>query len=164
MKKTLFLMSLFALVLVGAGCDRSFDWDFGDSDYQYDDYAWGDYDSIPSAELTVPVSVVVGESFDIVAHVTHNADENQLLHSIDIGESYLEGIAITSSTPDFSESYYLDDGTYTHTLLTDVPAGDGVDIVFHAVALESGNWKGAFDVCFDDGINCSFYTVSTFVN
>ncbi|KKS11214.1 MAG: hypothetical protein UU63_C0013G0008, partial [Candidatus Uhrbacteria bacterium GW2011_GWF2_41_430] len=43
MKKTLFLMSLFALVLVGAGCDRSFDWDFGDSDYQYDDYAWGDY-------------------------------------------------------------------------------------------------------------------------
>ena len=156
-------MSLFALVLVGAGCDRSFDWDFGDSDYQYDDYAWGDYDSIPSAKLTVPVSVTVGESFDIMAHVTHNSDETQLLHSIDIGGSYLEGIAVTSSIPDFSQSYYLDDGTYTHTFLTDVPAGDGVDIVFHAVALESGNWKGAFDVCFDDGINCSFYTVSTFV-
>lgn len=163
MKKTLLLMSLFLLVLMGASCEKSFEWSTGGDDYEYNDYAWGDYDSIPSAELSVPVSVAVGESFDIVAHVTHDADETQLLHSIDIGESYLEGIAVLSSTPNFSESFYLDDGTYTHTLLTDIPAGDGADIIFHAVALESGNWKGAFDVCFDDGINCSFYTVSTFV-
>lgn len=155
-------MSAFALVLMGAGCEKSFEYEWSaDDDYEYD-YTWGDYDSIPEATLEVPTSVAVGEEFDIVATVSHDSDETQLLHSIDIGATYLEGVAITAATPDFSESYLLDDGTYTHTLLTDIPAG-GTDIVFHAVALESGNWKGAFDVCFDDGINCAFYTVSTYV-
>lgn len=160
-------MSLFALVLVGAGCERSFEWSAGDKasdDYEYDESAWSDYESVPSATLTVPVTVNVGESFDIVAHVFHSADTTQLLHSIDIGESYLQGVAIISSEPEFLDEFLLDDGTYTHTLLADIPAGDGADVIFHAVALKSGNWKGAFDVCFDDGLNCNFYTVSTYVN
>ncbi len=160
MKKALLLMSVFALVLMGAGCERSYDYEWED-DYDYD-YSWGDYDSIPEATIDVPTSVVVGEEFDVVATISHDSSETQLLHSIDIGETYLEGVAIGSSTPDFSESYLLDDGTYTHTLLADIPAG-GTTVTFHAVALESGNWKGAFDVCFDDGLNCSFYTVSTYV-
>ena len=153
-------MSVFALVLMGAGCEKSYEyeWSAGD-DY---DYSWGEYDSIPEASLDAPASVTVGEEFDLIVTISHDADEAQTLHSIDIGATYLEGIALTSSTPEYSESYLLDDGTYTHTLLTDIPVG-GTDVIFHAVALESGNWKGAFDVCFDDGLNCSFYTVSTYV-
>lgn len=163
MKKALILTSLLALVLMGAGCEKSFEYNWGSDDYDDDyDYSWGDYDSIPSATIDVPASVSAGEEFDIVATISHNADETQLLHSIDIGETYLEGIAVPSATPNFSEEYLLDDGTYTHTFLVDVPVG-GTTVTFHAIALESGNWKGAFDVCFDDGLNCSFYTISTYV-
>ena len=153
-------MSVFALVLMGASCEKSYEWSSDDS-AEYD-YSWGEYDSIPEASISVPSAVDVGEEFDVVATITHDADETQILHSIDIGATYLEGVAITSSTPDFSDAFLLDDGTYTHTLLTDVPVG-GSTVTFHAVALESGTWRGAFGVCFDDGLNCSFYTISTYV-
>jgi len=161
MKKALLLISLFSLVLMGASCERSYEWTPGDDGSDYD-YSSGEYDSVPVAVIHAPTSVAVGEAFEVVATITHNADETQTLHSIDMGETYLEGVAITSSDPAFSQAYLLGDGTYSHTFMTDVPV-DGLTITFDAVALQSGNWKGAFDVCLDDGLNCSFYTVSTYV-
>lgn len=160
--KKIFII-ICALILVGAGCERSIEYQIGaDSDLEYD-YSWGEYDSIPEAVVDAPEVVQVGEVFEIKVDIVHSSNEVQYLHSVDIGETYLNGVAVISSDPNFSEVYLLDDGTYTHFLGVDIPA-NGLALTFNAVALKVGNWQGAFDICFDDGLNCGFYTIQTEVN
>lgn len=162
MKKWLF--GAIALVLMGAGCG------FGTDDYSYDDddysdYEYGDY-KIPDGwdvDVDYPTSVAIGDEITIVATVTNNTGEDQILHSIDIGETYLEGVAITDTDPAYSDSFLLDDGTYTHFFIVDVADGESSTVTFTGTALTAGDYQGAFDVCIDDGLTCNFLQVRTVI-
>ncbi len=161
MKK--FLYGAFALVLMGAGCS------FGTSDYDfddyYDDYDYGSYEIPEGWEVDVdyPTEAAVGDEITIVATVTNNTGDDQVLHSIDVGETYLEGVAIVDTDPAFSDSFLLDDGTYTHFFIIDVADGDSASVTFTGKALSAGDYQGAFDVCIDDGLTCNFLQVRTIV-
>ncbi|MBT4857278.1 hypothetical protein HON52_03780 [Candidatus Uhrbacteria bacterium] len=164
MKKV--LLGAFALVLMGAGCSfGGDDYSFDDFDYDYDDYEYGDY-TIPEgwdSAVAYPLEALEGDEITIVATVTNDTGEDQVLHSIDIGESYLDGIAITSTDPEFTDSFLLDDGTYTHFFVIDVPAGESTEVTFTGRALTAGDYQGAFDICIDDGLTCNFLQVRTLV-
>lgn len=157
------LLGACAVVLMGAGCGLGSDYSFDDYDYDYyDDY---DY-SVPegwTADVEAPLTVAVGDEFEVVAMVTNETGEDQMLHSIDIGETYLDGIAVTGSEPDFTDSFLIGDGTYTHTLEVDVPAGESAEVTFMMTALSAGDYSGAFDICTGEGLSCTFLTVRTVV-
>ena len=115
-------------------------------------------------EIDVPTRVAAGESFEITAHITNTDDETRILDSIDIGDEYLEGIAIISSDPMYSQTFHIPiDNTMSHTLLTPIEAGETLSVTFTAEALTTGDYAGAFDVCFDHGANCLFLSVRTLV-
>ena len=157
------LLGAFALVLMGAGCS------FGAGDYSFDDYDYDyDYDygtfEIPAGwevDVDYPTEAAVGDEITITATVTNNTGDDQVLHSIDIGETYLEGVAIVDTDPAFSDSFLLDDGTYTHFFIVDVADGASSTVTFTGKVLSAGDHQGAFDVCIDDGLTCNFSQIRT---
>jgi hypothetical protein len=161
MKKSLLALSAAALVLVGAGC--SFD-DVpqlpGGGD---DEYGSVIFPEGVEAAVEAPLTVSVGDEFEIVATLTNNSGEAQILHSIDIGLDYLSGIAITGSNPQFTDQIDLPDDTKSHFLIVDLAEGESVDVSFSATALTAGDYSGTFDVCMDQGYACSFLQVRTLV-
>lgn len=173
MYKYVFGVLAFTLVLTGAGCSYSFGdtsegddfWDdeFWDEDYDYD---YGDSYTIPEgldADVEAPLRASLGEQFEVVVTVENASEEDQILHSIDIDAEYIDGIAVTGATPEFNENFLLDDGTITHFFETPVAAGETATFTFNMEALTAGDYKGDFDVCFDDGLTCEFLQIRTLV-
>ena len=114
--------------------------------------------------IDVPTRVAQGEVFQIVADVTNTGDETQILDSIDIGDEYIEGIAIHSSDPMYSETFHVPiDNTMSHTMQRDIEPGETLIVTFTAEALHTGDYAGAFDVCINSGGNCLFYSIRTLV-
>jgi len=150
-------------VLLGAGCN------FGASDdstiLDYDDLEAGAYE-VPEGwgvETDYPTTAAVGDEIVITVTATNNTGEDQVLHSVDIGETYLEGVAIVDTEPAYSDSFLLDDGTYTHFFIMDVADGESATVTFTGRALLAGDYQGAFDVCIDDGLTCNFLQVRTVI-
>ncbi|MDG1950333.1 MAG: hypothetical protein P8J32_06005 [bacterium] len=178
MYKYIFGVLAFTLVLTGAGCSYSFgdsaedsdDFfgdDFWDEEYDgYDDYDYEDSYSMPEgleADVEAPLRVSVGEQFEVVATVVNGSADEQTMHSIDIDSEYIDGIAVTGSAPEFNENFLLDDGTITHFFETPVAAGETTTFTFNMEALTAGDYKGDFDICFDDGLTCTFLQIRTLV-
>ncbi|PJE77170.1 hypothetical protein COV05_00985 [Candidatus Uhrbacteria bacterium CG10_big_fil_rev_8_21_14_0_10_48_16] len=156
----------FALILTGAGC-TFFDYSGDDSVESSSAIDSSEYDyEVPdglTAVVDAPLRASVGESFPVVVTITNNTDEEQLLHSIDVAEAYIDGIAVISTSPVFTESFILGDGTVTHFFETPVPAGEVVTATFTMEALTPGDMRGDFDVCFAEGGTCAFLQIRTIV-
>jgi len=175
---TLFLAA-FALILTGAGCS-TVDVSFGDegdtaveegttaeddTSVMADDFDAEDYE-VPDGLVAVvdaPTRVAVGEQFDVTVTITNSTGEDQFLHSIDVSEEYLDGSVVLSVDPTFTDSFPLDDGTVTHFLEADVLAGEELVVTFSMEALKTGDFGGAFDVCFVEGFTCSYLQIRTIV-
>lgn len=113
--------------------------------------------------VTVPGTVSVGESFELLVRVGNTAGESQTLDSIDFAEEYLEGISIQSADPDFSDSFAYP-GFYSYTFERSIPAGGELTVQFRAQAEQAGDFDGAVDVCINSPVNCLRETVRTSVN
>jgi hypothetical protein len=176
MNKYIFGVLACTLVLTGAGCSYSLgdtfgggDDDFWEDDSWMEDYDYAEYESdyqIPEgldADLDAPLRAALGEQFNVTVTVTNESAEEQMLHSIDIDSEYIDGIAVTGATPEFNENFLLDDGTITHFFEQSVPAGESLTVTFDMEALSAGDYKGDFDVCFDDGLTCEYLQIRTLV-
>lgn len=101
-----------------------------------------------AVSVECPIQVRVNETFTITVRVTNEDTIERELHSIDVYDSYLEGITITSSDPPWSETKgsfgYLT--CYFQTLL---PPGAEKVVTFQAQALKAGDFSGDLDVCID---------------
>lgn len=171
MSKKIPLLLLALLVLTGAGCDFS----FGDSvmsdddDFMMEDTMNYDPDrdyEVPdglAAKVNAPLRASVGEAFQVTVDVTNNSSEDQLIHSIDVDANYIDGIAVVSTDPLFTDSFPLDDGTVTHFFEQPIAVGETSTITFNVEAVKAGDYQGAFDVCFEDGLVCSFLQIRTIV-
>jgi len=153
MKKYFLSLAAMSLLLVGGGC----------TDTDTYDYSTHEVPVGISISVTDTVKAVVGDSVQVIVTIDNQSGDDQVLHSIDIGDSYLEGINITSSVPMYSEAYSIPDGTTSHTLLVDVAKGATETVTFTGFASSVGSWTGAFYVCFEDGVTCEYFDVSTLV-
>ena len=103
-------------------------------------------------ELSVdaPGRVAAGESFEIVARARNIGRRERELVDLDIADQYLEGIVITGTEPDHTDSMHVPlDNTVSYSFGLPIPPGGEAVVVFQAYAAHPGDWAGDFDFCID---------------
>lgn len=102
--------------------------------------------------ITMPDSVYVGDSFDIVVTVTNQLDHARTIMDLDIYEPLLDGTSVASVEPEYTN---LDTGlgSATYTMDLTLEAGSSVDITLKAVAVTPGVYTGDIDVSVDSVLN-----------
>jgi hypothetical protein len=109
-----------------------------------------------------PGRVNLGEPFTFLAHIKNESEEGVVLHSLDIGDSYLSGVSIARSEPMFSELEHIPiDNTVEHSFEIHIPPGEHLVVTFHAEATAPGVQQGDFDFCVNSLVNCEFQTITT---
>lgn len=99
-------------------------------------------------KVDVPLQVTKNEDFIITATVKNTASTEQKLVSLDIGDEYLEGIAIVKTEPDNSESrHVLIDNTVTYVFNIPIKSGEEIKVNFYAKALKKGDFNSEVDFC-----------------
>ncbi|ODS35791.1 MAG: hypothetical protein A7316_01340 [Candidatus Altiarchaeales archaeon WOR_SM1_86-2] len=118
-----------------------------------------------SIDVELPSRVEQNQGFNITVIIKNTADKAHKLLSIDIYDSYSEGIIIESSNPHYKKSYpqaVLNAVTYDYYI--DIPAGGEVKVTFTAVAVKKGDFKGALDVVIDDWKGGEMHPLRTVVS
>lgn len=114
--------------------------------------------NLPEAvEVTVdaPGRVEEGEAFEIVARVRNTGQKPRTLVDLDLADEYLEGIAITDTEPDHTDSMHVPiDNTVSYSFGMTVEPGDEAVVTFQAHAAHAGDWSGDFDFCIDSVVRC----------
>ena len=97
-------------------------------------------------ELDVPISIKLEDNFIINLTVKNTSSKEQTLKSIDIGNDYLDGIAIYKWTPAYHDSYPIigfDMTTYVYDL--PISPGGEVTIRLDAKPAKRGDFKSTVD-------------------
>ena len=108
-------------------------------------------------------TVGVGDRFEITAHVKNESGSVADLDSIDIGDSYLEGVRVVGSEPAFMGTMPVADGTLSHSFSHPVQPGETVAVTFQMEAVQPGTHQGDFDICVNSVWDCNFLSVTTVV-
>ncbi|MDX1662178.1 MAG: hypothetical protein R3272_00185 [Candidatus Promineifilaceae bacterium] len=106
--------------------------------------------------VDAPAAARVGEPFIIEVVVENRTFEAHQLHSIDVDLSYLQGVEITGSDPQFVETFLLTPvlPQRTFSFGTAIPAGETVVIELQASPTAAGAYSGSLDICINSGGNC----------
>lgn len=117
-----------------------------------------------SVAVDAPARVRAGEPFQLRATITNGSEREALLDSIDIGDTYLEGVTLESSQPAWNETMHVPiDDTLSHDFQAKIAPGKSLTVTFTAVAAEVGEYEGAFDICVNSVYDCFFEEVATTV-
>lgn len=115
-------------------------------------------------DVSVPGEKMKGEEFAIEIQVENSADKEQLLHSIDIYDSYLEGIAIQRTEPKFIQSYHTPViGMQTYELKRQIPPQTSITVLVFAKGVRKGDFQGDLQVCINSETSCLSYPLRTIV-
>lgn len=109
-------------------------------------------------------TVTLGEQYDVVVSIENYGTDDRLLTSIDIGDDYLAGAGILSSTPNYIEEWdfsFLGFQSYDYQM--NIAPGEVLQVTYTFEARELGNYEGALDVCIDTESACIFNTIFTSV-
>lgn len=102
--------------------------------------------------VTMPDSVYVGDSFEIIVTVTNQLDHARTIKDIDFYEPLLDGTRVVSVEPDYDMlDTMLRMATYTMEL--PLGAGESIDVTFAAEAVAAGVYNGDIDVSVDSLLN-----------
>ena len=98
---------------------------------------------------TSPLDVTVGETFELVVHVSNERTNKALtVSSIDISNQYLEGFIILSVVPEVKSSMHLSiDNSLSHSFDVTIAAGATETFTFTLRAEDAGIFRGNVDVC-----------------
>lgn len=109
-------------------------------------------------EKILPDAVATGDEFSFSV-VVHNDDVREKeLSTIDIEESFLEGILVSQTEPATTEEYYVF-GYKIFDFGIPIPANSSVEVVFNAKAVQSGDFAGGLDVCVDGDASCLYNSI-----
>ncbi len=168
MKKIIFPVLLSLLVFAGCTSQTSYEYDFEDFDFEdFEDFDFGDFEvSDISLDIDYPTTATLDEGYDITIEITNDAAEEQLITSLDIGETYLEGIIFEGSTPEYQESWDLTDflGIFSYDYYIDLGPGETQTIIFHFTPFLTGDYQGDLDVCINTEDACLYNTIRTVVS
>jgi hypothetical protein len=115
-------------------------------------------------QFDVPATVDRGSVVTLWVYVQNTASTQQTLDSIDIDTSYLDGMAIVSTDPAYSDTLELPlVSMKSLTFDRVIAANSTLGVEFTVMAMKTGNFSGTFDVCINDGSACQSYEVQTLV-
>ena len=117
-------------------------------------------------QITAPSQVPVDEPFQILIRIIdiEPGGEAQLLHSIDISDSYLEGFELVETEPAFTNSFGIPFVNFQSYVFEQTIPQSGVTAVgFTMVGKEEGVYQGEIDVCIESGSLCKLTLIETTV-
>jgi hypothetical protein len=98
--------------------------------------------------IEAPLQVKKGDEFVVVARVANTAKKTQTLVSLDIGDKYLDGVAIVKTEPGYKEAGHVPiDNTMSYVFKVPVDAGEEIQVHLYAKAIKSGDYKSEVDFC-----------------
>lgn len=101
-----------------------------------------------TVSLEAPLTVEKGDEFVIVATVDNSASGQQTLVSLDIGDAYLDGIAIIRTEPDHQEATHVPiDNTMSYVFNIPVGPGKRTEVRLYAKAVKRGDYHSEIDFC-----------------
>lgn len=122
------------------------------------------FDEPENIEVSIeaPITVDVDQEFDLVVTVKNTSASTQTLVDLDIGEDYLEGVAVRRMDPAFSDALG-GFGTMTYSMDLALPPGQEVTITIAAYAAHAGDYSASLDLCINSAVSCLYYPVRTVV-
>lgn len=108
-----------------------------------------------NAYVDTPAVVSKDSDFSFTVIVENTDSTSHQLRSIDIEESFLEGIYITSTEPRTAEEYDAF-GMHVFEFNKEIPANSELEIVFYSKAVKTGDYSGDLDTCIDGDASCHF--------
>lgn len=114
--------------------------------------------------VNAPTQTAKGNRIMIPITIQNTSAAPQVLDSIDIPMSYLNGIAIEGSEPEYIDSYPIPFADYhSYTFMREIAPGDTFVVRFFALAVKTGDFSGEIDICIDSGTNCASFYARTVV-
>jgi hypothetical protein len=98
------------------------------------------------SHIDFPAQVVAGNPFDLRVYAVNPHPEAVVLDSIDISDSFLDGVQIVSIDPRSIDTLHFYDMRSWEFGLT-VDAGTTLTVTFRCKALRPGHYTGGIDVC-----------------
>jgi len=115
-------------------------------------------------DVNAPISSEVGEEFEISIKITNTDTKSQSLVSVDVGDEYLEGIAILRTVPAYSNVSHIPiDNSMSYEFDRDIASGEELVVTLYAKALKSGDHKGDVDICINSEMSFLTRPLRTFV-
>ncbi|MEE8153505.1 MAG: hypothetical protein V3T53_00935 [Phycisphaerales bacterium] len=115
-------------------------------------------------QVDAPLEVSNGEQFVVTIRIENTADETQVLHSIDIWDLYLQGIAIRNTEPAYRQSYHIPiDNTQSFEFYLDILPHETITITLNATAVAAGDFNSFFDACINSDVSYLTYPIRTVV-
>ncbi len=106
-----------------------------------------------SVDILAPLQVKKGDEFVITACVSNSAKNGQTLVSLDIGDKYMEGIAILKTDPNHKEASHVPiDNTMSYVFRLPVQPGEEKRVLLHAKAIKAGDFNSEIDFCINSDV------------
>lgn len=108
-------------------------------------------------KMNIPITVNTNEEFVTQITVTNTLNNSQTLLSIDIGDNYLEGIALLKTEPNFTEQMHIPiDNSVSYSFGKEIGPQESITIDLYWKALSEGEFSDEIDFC----INSDFSFIS----
>lgn len=114
--------------------------------------------------IQAPSNVRKGDNFVVTATVRNSASKPQTLVSLDVGDKYLEGIAILKTDPNHQEATHIPiDNTMSYVFNLPLKPGEARQILLYAKAVKAGDYYSEIDFCINSDTSFLSKTVRTVV-
>ena len=101
-------------------------------------------------KMNIPVTVNINEEFVTQITVTNTLNNSQTLLSIDIGDNYLEGIALLKTDPNFTDQMHVPiDNSVSYKFGKEIGPQESITIDLYWKALSEGEFSDDIDFCID---------------
>ena len=117
-----------------------------------------------TVQVNAPLHVTVKQGFVIEVRVQNTAAEPQELISIDVGDGYLQGVAIQRTEPAFKQSMHVPIvNMQSYEYGQPIAAGGELVVKFHAVAVKAGDYSADLNVCVNSASTCQTHPIRAVV-
>jgi len=105
-------------------------------------------------DIDVPITAEAGSDFNFTVTVQNTDDKTHELRSIDIDETFLEGVFVVSTSEDLTDEYTVF-GFHVFEFKKNIPANSDLTVTFNARAVKEGDFSGDVDICIDGDAKCT---------
>lgn len=117
-----------------------------------------------TAQVNAPLHVTVKQEFVIEVRVQNTAAKSQKLVSIDVGDAYLQGVAIQRTDPAFKQSMHVPIvNVQSYEYGQPIAAGGELVVKLHAVAVKAGDFAADVSVCVNSESTCQVHPIRAVV-